>query len=304
MSPTGNKSLVAAGAAALFVLLAGCSSGAGMTASDSSAAAPERAAAGLAKGGVASSVAPVAGPGAKSVPIEARAVISTGRVTLVGRDLTHVRSEIDRLLARYGGYVSQEQTTNDRSGRPRDSSLQLRVPSTAFDTVMNTFHDFARVRESHRQTQDVTTQVIDVNARVLTDRDSIATLRGFLRHTHKVDDLIQLESDISEREADLESLLAQQRYLDNATTLATIDAYLTVPAHTPPVHKHHDSGFLAGLGNGWDALAAASVVVLTVVGAMLPFALLVALVGVPAWLLVRRTTRRHQTEPAPTAPEA
>ena len=285
---------------ASLLLVAGCSGGGGGAGSSSvssqSGTSSRSLAGGSVDAGTPEKAAPA--PAANRAPIQTRKVISTGRVTLVSRHLGHVRAQIDGLLARYGGYVAEEQTTTSRSGRLRTSSLRLRVPANDFGTVIRAFKQLGDAPVVDTKTEDVTTQVIDVNARVQTTRDSIRTLRGFLRHTTHVDALIQIESDISEREADLESLLAQQRYLDNQTALATIDVLLRSPAHHAPPPNRHDTGFLAGLAGGWHALAAVAVGAFTVVGAVLPFAVLLALLGVPAWLLVRRAARRRT--PAPT----
>jgi hypothetical protein len=284
-----------------LVLVAGCSSGGDRaTAASDQAAASSRSVAGSGEA-VAPQTPTRTAPGANRAPIQTRQVISTGRVTVVSRHLGQVRTRIDGLLARYGGYVAQEQTSTTRSGRTRSSSLQVRVPAADFGTVVHAFKQLGRAPVVDTKTEDVTTQVIDVNARVRTTRDAIHTLRGFLRHTTHVDALIQIESDISEREADLESLLAQQRYLDNQTALATIDVLLRAPAHHAPPVERHDTGFLAGLAGGWAALSRVAIGAFTVVGAVLPFAAVLALLGVPAWLLVRRALRRR-TEPAPTEP--
>ena len=56
------------------------------------------------------------------------------------------------------------------------------------------------------------------------------------------------------------------------------------------------AGFLAGLESGWKGLTNLVVVALTAFGAMLPFALTLALAGVPVWLLAR-TLRRHAPVP-------
>ncbi len=67
----------------------------------------------------------------------------------------------------------------------------------------------------------------------------------------------------------------------------------------PPPGALDDAGFLAGLKSGWNALQDTVVVVLTVVGAVLPFALALALVGVPLVLLVRRTLRARPAAETP-----
>ena len=60
-----------------------------------------------------------------------------------------------------------------------------------------------------------------------------------------------------------------------------------------------DTGFLAGLKAGWAAFTDSVTVLLTVLGALLPFAVVLALVLVPLLLWLRRRGLHH---PAPVQP--
>jgi hypothetical protein len=298
---------VAAAAMSLALLTAGCSGGGGSDSLGAGGAAVDskaqpQAAADLA-GSEAMRKAQSGKAGANRPGIQAQAVINTGRATLVAKDLDRLGTDIDRLVAQHGGTIAQEQTTSDDAGHTTSATMQLRVPADTFGTVMHALKDIATVKHSETDSQDVTTQVIDVDARVRSARASLAQLRKFLRQTTDINAMVQLESDIARREAELASMLAQQRYLDDQTAMSTIDLTLTRPARHAAPPKKDDDGFLAGLDSGWDALSASTVVVLTVLGALLPFGVLLVLVGVPVWMLVRRLRPRPSAAaPAPAEP--
>lgn len=235
--------------------------------------------------------------------IQTRAVIATGEVTVVGQDLGAVRDDLDRLLGRFGGTVAEERTVIDEGeGEPRRSQLVLRVPSPRFDEMMAAFDDIGRVTETQREEVDVTTEVIDVAARIRTAEVSLRRLRAFLGRAGAVDTVIRLESEIAQREADLASMRAQQDYLDDQTSLATI-RLLMQAADRPgsPGDGLEDAGFVTGLRNGWNALLDVVVVAATVVGAMVPFAVVAALVGTPLLLWLRGRRRRTVAPPATPA---
>ncbi len=231
--------------------------------------------------------------------VQTRAVIATGTVTVVDDDLAEVRNQIDRLLGRYGGYVSDEATFNTPKGGTTSSRLTLRVPIGHFNDVIAAFPTFTTVREAHTTAEDVTTEVIDVESRIRTQEISLQRLRKFLSQTSDIDTLIRLESEIAQREAQLESAKAQQKYLRDQTSLGTITVTLQTPGAKP---KKDDplagAGFFTGLGGGWNALSDVALVAATVVGAVIPFAVLGALAGVPAWLALRR---RRRTTPVDAA---
>jgi hypothetical protein len=231
-------------------------------------------------------------------PVQTRAIIATGTVTIVDDDLGEVRNNIDRLLGRYGGYVSDEATFNTADGTTSGSRLTLRVPFGHFSAVMDAFKTFTKVREAHTNAEDVTTEVIDVDSRVRTQELSLRRLGTFLRRTQDIDAMIRLESEIAEREAQLESLKAQQKYLSDQTSLGTI----TVSMQTPDAKPKKDdplqgAGFFNGLDDGWNAMKDALLVAATVVGAVLPFGIVGALVGVPLWVVLRRRRRLAPVQP-------
>lgn len=304
---TGNRRIrrqLAAGlVVALLGLLAGCSGGGATTTSSGS---PDAAQAGGSGGNLAGAEsADKSAPGAATAnraAVQTRAVISTGTVDLTSKDLTATRGEIDRLLGTYGGYVGSEQTNNRPDGSPGRSTLQLRFPGSDFDTVMDALEGLGKLQDSDRKSDDVTTKVIDVNTRVETQQASIKQLKRFLKRATDVNDMINVESEIATRQADLESMLAQQKYLADATSMATITVYLSTPeAHVTPPGVLDDAGFLTGLKGGWHGLLGFLIVAATVLGAVLPFAVAIALVGVPLWLLLRPLVRRRVPAPAPPA---
>jgi len=80
---------------------------------------------------------------------------------------------------------------------------------------------------------------------------------------------------------------------------------ITVTLQTPPpaVVEPETPGFLSGLVAGWNALVSSSRVLLTIVGALLPFLLLLTLIGVPV-VVWRRRARRVPVTVAPAAQAA
>jgi uncharacterized protein DUF4349 len=281
--------VAAAGAVASVVALvglSGCSGGVTGAGSQSDSA-----------GAVSSDEAPrAAGPATDSragssnrTAVRAKAVIRTGQISLTSNHLTGVRSEVDDLLRSIGGSVDREDTSNDRHGRVE------RVPVGSFDTARKALSRLGKVVSSTESEKDVTTQVIDTAERVETLQNSLDRLQKFQRSAKDVGDLIRFEDQITSRQAELQSLKAQQSYLASQTSMSTITLELARPDKqvTPP-GPLDDAGFLAGLKAGWHTLVGIGVVALTVAGALLPFLVVLALVGGPAWLVVRRllATRR------------
>lgn len=227
---------------------------------------------------------------AQGQQVQQRKVISTGHIVLSSTDVADTRSRLDDVLAREGGRIADENTTTNDSGTVTRAHLVVRVPSSNFDDAMTSLSGIASLRNASRTAQDVTTRVIDLHARIAAERAGVRRLRHLVLHTADLRALLDVERALTERQGELESLKQQRTYLADQTSLATITVDVTRRT-TPAPAAHAAGGFVGGLGHGWDALVAVVTALLVALGALLPFAVAGAIVGVPTWLVLRRTRR-------------
>lgn len=231
-------------------------------------------------------------------PLQTRAVISTGTVTLRSKDVGQAKFDVQKVVDAHRGEITDEQTGTDEEGQINRSRLVIRVPSQFFDDVMSELGEVADLRSAKRTSEDVTTEVIDIGVRVRAQEKSLERIELLLARAQNLRDIIAIESQLSRRQADLDSLKAQQAFLADQTSLSTITVFLEQTEKAVPVEQD-EAGFLAGLERGWEALGRAATVLATGLGAVLPFMVVLLLLGVPAWLLLRSLLRRRQTEPVP-----
>jgi hypothetical protein len=115
--------------------------------------------------------------------------------------------------------------------------------------------------------------------------ESVASIRRLLARAKTIAEIISIESELSSRQAELDSLVQQQKWLADQTSLSTIQLSVTRPAKAD---EETSSGFLGGLERGWHALGSSASALATALGAVLPFAVVLAVLGVPFWLVRRR----------------
>ena len=229
-----------------------------------------------------------------------QALIKTGAVALRSDDVGQTRYDVQVLVDGHGGQVADDKTETDKSGEPLRSRMVLRVPVDDFDEVMDALAGMDTLASTTTSSEDVTTQLIDVEARIKVQTASVARVRQLLARAQSIRDIMAIEAEIANRQAQLDSLSQQQAYLADQTSMATVKVNVERkpdPKKAAP-KDDDDSGFLTGLAAGWNGLKSTVVAVATVVGAVLPFAGVALLLGVPVWLLVRRM-RRTPAIPAP-----
>lgn len=194
-----------------------------------------------------------------------------------------------------GGHVANESTERIDDTHVT-SRVVLRVPQEKYDEVLAELAGAGKLLSRKADAKDVTDQVVDVESRTATQRASVNRVRALMDRAVKLSDVVTLEGQLSSRQAELESLLAQQAALKDRTTLATITLSLSEPEKQE--HKEDDDpGFLDALGGGWDALVATGGWIAVVVGAVAPFAAVVAvLYALWRWVRRPRLPRRPATE--------
>ncbi|GAA5146093.1 DUF4349 domain-containing protein [Nocardioides marinquilinus] len=244
-------------------------------------------------------------------PGRGTALVKTGRVSLRADDVDQTAFRVREILAGVNGQIGEERTEgNDEDGTSR-TLLVLRVPVDTFDEVYDDLREIegSTVVDSKADTEDVTTEVIDVDVRIAVQERSIDRISALLDRAGSLRGIVAIERELSRREADLASLQQQQDYLADQTAFST----LTVAIEQPPVEKAEEqvaftpiaapppAGFGGGLVSGWEAFVGFGAGLLLVVGAVLPFAVVVALLAVPAWVLLRRRRAAAPADPAPTA---
>ena len=137
--------------------------------------------------------------------------------------------------------------------------MTLRVPSNRFDDAMTAFGTLGEVEQRSQKSEDVTTKVLDNDARVRAAERSIRQIEALLSRAEDLGDIISIENDLARRQADLDSLKSQQAWLEDQTSLSTITVYLSRRVG-PPRRPTRPRASLPGFENGWHALGGASVV--------------------------------------------
>lgn len=173
--------------------------------------------------------------------------------------------------------------------------ITISVPSAKLDAVVADLASVGTVLRSTTASEDVGSQIVDTQSRLETMRVSVARVRAFLDQAKGLDQVVALEAELTRRQSDLEALEAQLASLKDSVAMSPVQVSLTTQPEVVQPRKA-DTGFLAGLRSGWDAFTGSAAVALTVVGAVLPFAVLLALVGVPVLVWLRR--RRLAAPPA------
>jgi hypothetical protein len=301
------------------MFLAGCSaagsSSAGSSAASGNSAAPAPTAAALpaAAGsagsmqqGSAGSTGTTGNTGTTARLAPASDIIYTAQLTVRAASVSSATAKAAQIAEGAGGYVSNETASADPD-HPSEAiaTVQLKIPVASYPAVLGQLAGSLGTQLSlQQQAQDVTEQVADVNSQVASYEAAIVQLRALLSHAGSVGDLLSVQNQINEEESALEAMQAQQRALSHETSYATLTVTILGPKAKPVVHRPKAPPSLAGgLGSGWRALRITVSWTLAFLGAIAPFAAIMAIAG----FVIYRTRRwmiRRRPAPRQASPES
>lgn len=296
----GRGAAALALATALALGVGACSGASSSTASSSAAdssATQRQGAKALSQGGAAP-VGPAATP-----TIASQQIVRRGESSLLVKDVPAAAAKVRALATAAGGVVLNESLSGTAGGTDPRGSMTIAVPADRFDDTMNQLAQVGDVVSRRTSADDVTATYVDTESRLATMRASVERVRTLMGQATKIEDIVALEAELSRRQADLESLEAQLRSLKDQVARSPITIELSTNRTDLAATG---GGFMAGLAAGWRAFTASLVFLLTALGALLPFAVALAVVLLPLlwWLRRRRQVRGMPPRPAAVPPPA
>ena len=215
-------------------------------------------------------------------------IIRTGYLSLSVDSPSETANEITGVVEAAGGRIaSRSDYTPVDYGQP-SSYLEARIPYDVLDATVESIQELGDVQEVSLNSVDVSLQKIDLDARIDVLEAAIERLNELLAEAASTSDLIAVESALSERQAELDSLQSQRDYLSDQTLFATLSISLITPANATPAEP---DGFLDGIVRGWESILAFFAGTIVWAGILVPWLGLVAVVVV-AIVVVRRLRRR------------
>lgn len=224
-----------------------------------------------------------------------RKIIRNAELNLETEEPEEAQRQITAIAENTGGFVVESQQTNsDTTSKKHDTiSMSVRVPATKFSDAMAAIRTTSqRVIFETVKGDDVTEEFIDVEARLKAKKALEQQFVEIMKRAATVDDALSVQSQLADVRGDIEKIEGRKRFLENQASLSTIKIRL----QTPTAFTASSSGFGNRLGEafatGLDFALNFVLGLVTVVVAILPFALMI---GLPAFLFFRFVwRRRHQ----------
>ena len=219
-----------------------------------------------------------------------RSIIKTSSLTIRVKNVEKSITQAQDLATQFEGRVDDSsQYKNPGSEDSLSANLTIRVPSANLEKALEAFKGLGDVESSSISATDVTMQKVDLDARIAALTTSIERFRELITSATNTSDLIAAETALAERQAELDSLTAQLKYLSEQVDMSVI--YLALlPNDSFSAIK--PIGFLSGLEKGFIALLNAAANLTSILGYFIPW-IITILVIVAIFKLISRIRRNR-----------
>jgi hypothetical protein len=152
-----------------------------------------------------------------------RKIVYTATVELVVEDFVAVPSRVEAMARQFEGYVAQT-TISGSPGSQRGGRWTIRVPVDNFDRLLEAVQGLGEVRSVASNSQDVSDEYYDVQARIRNaKKEEERLLRLLDTVAGRLDEILRVESEVARVRGEIERIEGRLRVLDSLTAMSTLE---------------------------------------------------------------------------------
>lgn len=218
-----------------------------------------------------------------------RKIIYNATVDLVSDNFSSAQQSLLRLVKTHRGYIS-ETNVSGTTGAPRQGSWKVRIPAVQFEAFMTAVSKLGELQTTHTDSQDVTEEFYDLQARISNKQVEEKRLVEHLKKsTGKLSEILQVEKELSRVRGEIEQMQGRLRLLANLTSLTTVTVSIReVKDYVPPKPATFGTQIARTFQESLGQLGNFGQGIVLLIVALAPWLLVLLAIAVPVWGMARR----------------
>lgn len=148
-------------------------------------------------------------------------IIKTGTLALQVDGLDAALASATQKIAALGGYTGGSQRQGD--GEKASASVTYRIPAQRWDDALVALRGLAtKVLGEQTQSEDVTTKIVDLSARITNLQATERALQGIMLKATKISDILAVQAQLTETRGQIEQATAERKHLTEQATFSTL----------------------------------------------------------------------------------
>ncbi len=166
--------------------------------------------------------------------------------------INEFEKQLVKLINKDNGYISLVEKFNED-----EITIIFKIPKGKFYSNLDSIKNLFISLENERvQIEDISTQYIDVEARLLTKKEAEKRYLALMQKANSVKDILEIEQALRQIREEIESFEANLRYLKNSVQYSTI----TITAYSQSIKIQGENfltRFIKSISNGFNFLVSA-----------------------------------------------
>ena len=167
-------------------------------------------------------------------PESKRKLITTVNISVQTKEFDVLQKSIETSVEELGGYIESSEIYYNsysyyRSSDPsnytphdRSASYVLRIPEKRLDEFLTKLHDGSNVTEESKSVTDITLDYVDTAAHKKALQTEARSLEKMLEKAKELDDIVKIQSRLTEVRYQINSIESQLRTYDNKVDYSTV----------------------------------------------------------------------------------
>ncbi len=184
--------------------------------------------------------------------------VSSNRKLIKTVDLTAETYEFDKLVSTVesrvnalGGYM-ENASIHTRYDNLQYGDFVIRIPVNKLDQFVTEFSEMSNITDKDTSQKDVTLSYVDLESHKAALEAEEKSLLNLLENAASIEDIIALQSRLTDVRYQIESMESQLRTMDNLIEYATINLYIDevetyTPVEEPSMGERISTGFMNSL---------------------------------------------------------
>lgn len=230
-------------------------------------------------------------------------LIKTVDLSVETKEFEQVLGTLQSQVKEQGGYIENMETDNGSAYTDyrsnRKSRMTIRIPKEQTDGLLETVTDICNVVSRSESVEDVTLAYVDLESHKNVLRTEQARLVELLSRAETIEDILTIESRLSEVRYQIESMESQLRTYDNKVDYSTVYLYIEevkdlTPVEEETVWERISGGFLERLEHLGEGFVEFIIWFLVNTPYLITFAVIVAAVVLSIKGMRRRIRKKKQ----------
>ena len=193
-------------------------------------------------------------PAERTSVVSDRKLIKTVSMDVETEEFDSLISKLQSRIGGLGGYVESSSTNNSSYyiNNGRYANYVIRIPADQLDVLVGNVTDLANVTWKEENVQDITLRYVDIESHKIALQTEQERLLVLMERAETVEDLITIESRLSEIRYQIQSYESTLRTYDNQVNYSTLHLSISevkklTPQEEPGVWKRIQEGFTENL---------------------------------------------------------